>query len=224
MATDDPTQHRRGLGLARPGARPRDPGDLGDRPRHRPRCRLGRRHPRRHRHADLLRLPGQRRSSPSRSRRRCASAASTKLRARAPALAALDHRLDQRRGPREAARLRHRPAGRRHGRRRPADRPRQPHGRRRTSPIACPRCGSTAHRARSASSARRRARPATAAATAWSPSTTSSASERTRRPTMARFHSLDVTDVRRETRDAVVVTLGRATRTPRSSTSPRAST
>ena len=59
----------------------------------------------------------------------------------------------------------------------------------------------------SASSARPPARPATAAPTASNPSTTSRASERTRRPAMARFHSLDVADVRRETRDAVVVTL-----------------
>ena len=51
-----------------------------------------------------------------------ATAASHKLRLVAPALPGLDHRLDQRRGPRQAPRLRHRPADRRHRRRRPAGR------------------------------------------------------------------------------------------------------
>jgi ferredoxin-NADP reductase len=40
---------------------------------------------------------------------------------------------------------------------------------------------------------------------------------------MARFHPLKVTDVRRETRDAVVVTLARVTKTARCLTSHKAS-
>ena len=57
----DPPLGRAGLGLARRGARPRDPGGLGGRSRHRPRRALGgRRRPRRHRHADLFRLPRHR--------------------------------------------------------------------------------------------------------------------------------------------------------------------
>ena len=98
--------------------------------------------------------------------------------AQAPARAGLDHRLDQRRGPRQAPRLRHRPADRRHRRRRPAGRPRQPDDGRQPR-RRLPALRLDPHRARSASSARPRARPATAATTASNPSTTSSASERT---------------------------------------------
>ena len=46
-------------------------------------------------------------------------------------------------GPRQAPRLRHRPADRRHRRRRPADGAASTAWPAATSPIACPRCGST---------------------------------------------------------------------------------
>jgi ring-1,2-phenylacetyl-CoA epoxidase subunit PaaE len=105
-----------------------------------------------------------------------------------PHRAALDHRLAEREGPRQAGGI-------------TASRRPQPAG----GPERCPRCGGT-DLSGSASSARPRARRNGAAATAWNPSTISNASEEARER-VPRFHDLTVTDIQKTIRDAVVVTL-----------------
>ena len=80
-----------------------------------------------------------------------------KLKLERRAVAAVDDRLDERGRPAQAARIRHRAAGR--------------------AASACPRCDVAAACAGSASSVRRRARPTTLAKIAWSRSTISSASD-----------------------------------------------
>ena len=89
--------------MARPGPRSGYPGDLRltdlgivrDR-------RMAGRHPGGEGDAHLLGLPGHPRSSTSTSRSALRAHGIDKLTARAPALAALDHRLDQPRRPRQA--------------------------------------------------------------------------------------------------------------------------
>ena len=122
--------------------------------------------------ADLQRLPGHRGHRAERDRR---------ARRRRPrpgarddaARAGLDHRLDQRRRPAQAARLRHRAAGAGRRRRR-ACRSASCAARR---AVACPRCGS-AHTERCRPSAPPPARRCTAASPAANPSSTSSRYER----------------------------------------------
>ena len=175
---------------------------------------------RRHRHADLFRLPGHARSSTSTIETRASRArASRSVRSSAGSSPpwTTDWISDEGReklraygiappvdGTAATALRAHRsPAGR--------------------LTIACPRCGSTDTAKDQPVRLDALQGAATAAATAWNPSTTSSASERTR--TMARFHPLDrhrraPRDARRRRRDPEAA----ATRTRRSSTSPRAST
>ena len=130
-----------------------------------------------------------------------------KVRLQAPAFAGLDHRLDQRRRPRKAQSLRHCAAGRRHGRRRRADeadrpplRPLKPDDRlsalrldtnRKDQPVRIDALQGQLSLHRLPGTLR-----------LFQVHLTDKD-----RPSVARFHSLQVTEVRRETRDAVVVTL-----------------
>ena len=163
---------------------------------------------RRHDHADLLRLPGD---AGDRGRRpRGAAARARRRRGAHRAVAGVDHRLDDRRGPRAAAGVRHRPA------RAPAGRPGAACS---SAPprlrLPAVRLGATPRS--SPGSARRRARRCGAAVAAASRSTTSGPTEvpaatEPRRPASSRCASRRVDPL---TADSVAVTFdvpGRARR------------
>ena len=104
--TRQPEPGAAGRGRARPGAAGRH--DRG--PRHPARRHRGRPGPgRRADHPDLLRLPGDGRD-PHRHRRDADGRGLPPRRGRVRAGPGLDHRLDHRRGPRQARRVRHRAA------------------------------------------------------------------------------------------------------------------
>ena len=188
-------RHRPARGDRR-GARPRGPGHHHRGPRHpaRRRGRRGDRHRAGRDHADLLRLPGHgrdRRAGSSTSPRRGGWTATVQTQL----TPGLDHRLDVGGRPRQAARLRHRPARRSAGRGGA-----RPGARRADRPARRPaRCAAPPTPRRSRGSARPRARPCAAATTAASPSTSSRRSDgdpaHARPPrarTGPRFHALTV--------------------------------